>query len=671
RISCATSLKLEIVLVKMGKAVKKRSHIRHDGITGNPELYEETSDESFSAVQDSVIQSIFDQLQSPKTEDRDCGANALATLPQGKNDALMLIKSGIVKACAPLLLDKNAAVRHSATGALRNLSTVGGEDACKLMVGEDVLTPLLAFLKKFSKVWTHAKTEHSAAENKSEKVDSSNEQFVEAVTLLWNLCESSTLAVSICDQEDVIDVLKCFLDVEKYGKSSVIAVGNLLLTLSEDNEHAVEKLKSVDTGIMNILSMNISGEASLNPRDLLIRILAAGITHNLCNGDLSLLPDNVQALVGESIKLALHENVFDSMSVLLNLIEGNSLEGMEEEADRDKHIDSVFESIDFHLSAQSSALILLANLCCSNGSEDWEDVTSEDESEVVNGKDESMPKTIAEDICALPGAILGVFRQDSSSGSHVLQLVLNKTIPIPENLIRTNNGKYAKRWKSLVLRIKSLRCDAFFCLGNLVPLLSVQDFGGVDNLFQAWCDLNQMLFQTNEASTQSDLAEAAVNTVRSITEKLKEVSPKSFEKLSEQDVRILCTAVFSCPDPSIVACMVRILSCVGVSVAGSPNEPLTENRGNIIKMIGSCLLQVITTDGQLWIVAEALDAIYDIFAEDHVDTVGNEIALLQVLKSVVEPLKQKGGCIEPILIQWHQEEAHTVCGWNTGDNENQ
>ena len=91
-----------------------------------------------------------------------------------------------------------------------------------------------------------------------------------------------------------------------------------------------------------------------------------GITHNLCNGDLSLLPDNVQALVGESIKLALHENVFDSMSVLLNLIEGNSLEGMEEEADRDKHIDSVFESIDFHLSAQSSALILLANLCCSS-----------------------------------------------------------------------------------------------------------------------------------------------------------------------------------------------------------------------------------------------------------------------------------------------------------------
>ena len=49
-----------------------------------------------------------------------------------------------------------------------------------------------------------------------------------------------------------------------------------MLTLSEDNEHAVEKLKSVDTGIMNILSMNISGEASLNPRDLLIRILAAG-----------------------------------------------------------------------------------------------------------------------------------------------------------------------------------------------------------------------------------------------------------------------------------------------------------------------------------------------------------------------------------------------------------
>ena len=67
-------------------------------------------------------------------------------------------------------------------------------------------------------------------------------------------------------------------------------------------------------------------------------------------------------------------------------------------------------------------------------------------------------------------------------------------------------------------------------------------------------------------------------------------------------------------------------------------------------MIGSCLLQVITTDGQLWIVAEALDAIYDIFAEDHVDTVGNEIALLQVLKSVVEPLKQKVSLLQQNLL---------------------
>jgi len=66
-------------------------------------------------------------------------------------------------------------------------------------------------------------------------------------------------------------------------------------------------------------------------------------------------------------------------------------------------------------------------------------------------------------------------------------------------------------------------------------------------------------------------------------------------------------------------------------------------------MIGSCLLQVITTDGQLWIVAEALDAIYDIFAEDHVDIVGNEIALLQVLKSVVEPLKQKVSLLQQNL----------------------
>ena len=46
-------------------------------------------------------------------------------------------------------------------------------------------------------------------------------------------------------------------------------------------------------------------------------------------------------------------------------------------------------------------------------------------------------------------------------------------------------------------------------------------------------------------------------------------------------------------------------------------------------------------DTDLWVVAEALDAIFDVFGEDHLNPVIKEIELIEKLKSVAPALKSK------------------------------
>lgn len=52
-------------------------------------------------------------------------------------------------------------------------------------------------------------------------------------------------------------------------------------------------------------------------------------------------------------------------------------------------------------------------------------------------------------------------------------------------------------------------------------------------------------------------------------------------------------------------------------------------------------MEVATKDMELWVVAEALDAIFDVFAEDHIDPVVKEIGLVGKLRSLSPMLKSK------------------------------
>lgn len=57
--------------------------------------------------------------------------------------------------------------------------------------------------------------------------------------------------------------------------------------------------------------------------------------------------------------------------------------------------------------------------------------------------------------------------------------------------------------------------------------------------------------------------------------------------------------------------------------------------------IGQFFCEVITREKELWVIAECLDCIFDVFGEDHINDIIKDIQLLEKLKYMVPHLKAK------------------------------
>ena len=107
---------------------------------------------------------------------------------------------------------------HSAAGALRNLSLVSA-DTCDEMIKQDVMTPLCALLvNSYGSGWTPARKECATTKLKMKGgIDTKAEIFVEAVNLLWNLCEANSSALASFNKENLCELLLTHLNADKFS----------------------------------------------------------------------------------------------------------------------------------------------------------------------------------------------------------------------------------------------------------------------------------------------------------------------------------------------------------------------------------------------------------------------------------------------------------------------
>ncbi|XP_063238676.1 HEAT repeat-containing protein 3 [Bacillus rossius redtenbacheri] len=519
----------------MGKTRRQRKRPKYKNPTGLLSVKDTQQEEGEHSAGDQIskneiaISAVLDQLQSPDVEHKVFGLQTLATVFTEPCAVQEAVRHEVVRVAAPLLLDASASVRHVAAGALRNLSA-GGHELCDLLVEQDVMTPLSALLQEYAVDWQPLKN--------SKVTDKKADTFLQAVHLLWNLCESNGTAVKYFNDRNMLPVLARCLDTSLFGLDIVTAAAQCIQTVTEDNSTAVSQLQSSEPILRQLLMLE--GD---QPAMLLVRTLAADGEDDVMDQDSS-----------------------DTSDEMLS---------------------------DAACDYEGDAVPL-----------------------------EKLP------ISLLPEVHEGV------TAHQLVRKVWEKTVQAAENVLQmlgeTEEGQQVLR------KLATLRSRAFLCLNNLVSCLDVDDLGGCDKLYHMWTSIASLIITHRDVD--DSVLEAASAALRAVLQRLGELGAASyFSQLAESDLTMLFERQQHCKDANVRANLIRSVGILG-SILVSAQTPASHQ---LVKAVGTLLLEAAAGEAELWVGAEALDTLMDVFAEDETDRAAADIDLVQRLRALLPAVRHK------------------------------
>lgn len=608
----------------MGKTrAKKRSSYRYRA-TGLPSVKEVESEAQKDAGVGVKTLPLVEKLTSAVSTERECACASLANLVFDHAAIPALLQQDIVRRLGPLLIDDNRGIQEGAAGTLRNLSISGGPEVCIKMVKQDVMTPLTTFVQQ-SLDSLGAIDETLGSEFKRQ----STSLAIQAVSLLWNLCESSDVAVDIFNKQGLLPYLVASLKTEIYPTSVAIPAAQCLHTVTEDNSSAAQCL-CCSSDLMKTLEKSLMADGSSSDM-LLLKVLTAGVLYNI---RYSIPPVSFHELLQAVVKVlaqVLDVNCFD---VINKLLPGPTK----------------IEDVQMLLNAQQLALEILSNMCCPEDSNDdeWEDVDdcisldSADEEEVLQ-----------------EAAQYDVDMNSESLSTEMINAIV--TQGVPKRVLSKCSFGEATMYEALsahadgekLLHILStVQARALICLNNIVSALDTDLLGGDEALGQLWNSLFSLTFTTDTkvfVSREEDFLEAATGVLRSIMDKMSSV--KEPQCITTEHVTTLCRIT---ADTSCEAAKVKLLSILGIigKMAGKKDNTL-----EVLKSLGVVFRDIIVGDHSLWLISEALDAVFDTFADgplvntaaDSVGLMPNLVELVPVLKSRIKTERRTLGDHFPVI----------------------
>ena len=130
--------------------------------------------------------------------------------------------------------------------------------------------------------------------------------------------------------------------------------------------------------------------------------------------------------------------------------------------------------------------------------------------------------------------------------------------------------------------------------------------------------------------------------MRAATQKLVEQKTAShFQTLTEADVRQMLDVGASSESPVVRMNIVQIVGCIGTLLTTCATSD-----SQTAKVIVEFELMAASKDTDLRVVAEAIDKIIDMFAEDDTDRLCAEVNLIVRLKQMLPGLKAKIGMLK-------------------------
>ncbi|XP_055540674.1 HEAT repeat-containing protein 3-like [Wyeomyia smithii] len=610
----------------MGKARKPKVHKNKLNPTGLVDVNAMLDQELSNGKSDSPIQAIAEQLQSASAEEKICGLQTLATICHNDVNIAAVVESDIVRIAASLLVDSDQSIRHATAGAFRNLSVLSVE-ICEYMVDQDVLTPLLALLNRY----TSAEWKPTFDATVQGQMDEKSDTFLHAVSLLWNLCESTSVALDSFNQSHLLESFVRCLDWKIYGKDIAIAVAQCLLVISEDNSASWRVLSNFGSELSSLLTLE--GD---NP-NVLLRTVSAGIIANIpalsanYSGQLFIaisktLEINHRSALGSvtsSLPLLSHKNVAD-LEVLDDApMEEESAQQSHQRRRRDdmpSEVELEVRNMGWLLQAQRIAAEILTNIC-STDEEEWQDDMDDEnlsDAESVHDYDtDNGPNDSLQNTDKLPVEVL-----DAIKSLGLVEKLWQKAQPIAENVRQI----LAESDRNLLKRVNNMRASAMLCLHNMCNNISTEDLGGAEAIYQVWLELGQQVFQGEQ---NPKLLEASTTLMRATLEHLRK-SPELFSQVTENDLQLMLTGVTECQDSEIRANWLRMLGILGCLLP----EPL-------IRIIIDFVLTTCLKEQNLWTVSEAMDSMMDIFAENDWTEIVHDLGMVAKCKELDRRMKSK------------------------------
>ncbi|XP_046602847.1 HEAT repeat-containing protein 3 [Neodiprion virginianus] len=600
----------------MGKQKRERRKPHKKNPTGLPNVedLDKEEEELDEEDKDAALQRMIDQLESPNIEEKLSGLQTLESMCTNAEMAMQVAKGGVARIAAPLLVDENNLVRAASASALRNIANNGGEDACNMLLEHDVMTPLAALLQRHYTSWQPKPKEKG-------KIDDEKETFIQAITLLWTLCENDEHAIKYSNEGHLISILIKCLDISLHSLDVNIIAAQCMLTLSEDNPLAISELKKYEGPLLSLLKLKTDKESDLS-NVMLLKTLSGGLLMNINNSECT------SAIVSCQVATALAETLaFDHRKLLNSVTSTLPVDTNKLNVKSEKKLNDIKK----YLTAQQQALEILANLCSEDPQEDMDsDLDDSDPAEEENDFiDDDVMSTDKFHISTLPIELTEVF-----ASLKIIDIVWEKTILLPENVrqILFENPES----KTVLKHAHVLRCRAFLCLNNLISTLDVDGLGGVENLYRMWVEIGNVVFKEAD---QNDIAllESATAAMRAALQKLVEVRANVFSQLSMFDIQVMLNGEQQCPNPNVRVNLVRIVGNLALVFTNTN----TANCRELVKHLSIFLLDACAKEPEVWVIAECLDAIMDIFAEDETNEVAAEIELVDKLRPLVQLLNNK------------------------------
>uniref|UniRef100_A0A670K0N9 HEAT repeat containing 3 n=1 Tax=Podarcis muralis TaxID=64176 RepID=A0A670K0N9_PODMU len=632
----------------MGKSKTKR--FRHEPFSPAGTL----SVQDGEAGEGSPAAELLEKLQHPSADMREFACASISKLLQQKQTIPAFLQRDVVRCLGPMLLDQSLAVRETAAGALRNLSACGGFDVCDDMVTKDIMTPLVALLKE-----CRAGLEESNGSLKEIKDTHKNcmEDIAnEAVNLLWNVCECNSTAVSIFNKQGCLDVVLQYLKRFRKNVDLAIAVASCLQAVTEDNP---DLLSSFDSSAHQVLEMILlSSEKGME--DILLRTLVAGVTWNIRNT----LPSGSQASTMNAILKIFSECLsIDAGEMIIQMkeaeverlkssaepeAEGNLGDGDISILNNDEEMEETpkgatkqesdisdllpgskqeVKQVAALLLAQQTALEIIVNMCCNEDPSDdeWEELSSSDESDAFMDNYNEGGKLLSP-LC------LSAELHTALRNHLVPKKILEKT-GFP-NSVAIDVCMRSPAWKPLIKKLNMVQYRALTCLHSILLVSDVECLGGASVLQSLSQHLSQLIFSQPEFSKEMEFLEAVTSALRALLQTL--ASNNISQSMSPEQLMTLCEAGIQNTNVSVRVNVVSILGIAGSVLAK------VEDTAETLKMIGKFLLDVATKDPSLVVVGEALDALFDVFADGkEAEKAGEQIKLLYALKEFQPVFKSR------------------------------